>query len=275
MKKTNISYLDFTWNPGCGCPLPVPSAGCTNCWARSLHDKRYWAYTHGKDLPIQYAEPFHEIQCFPGRLTEPMSRKIPTTIGVQFMGDLFAFPFEWIDRVFAVMALCPQHQFMCLTKRAGRMREYVGWRSMKPDIIGRYDRGQKIDGSGYIENHLCGFTNRQWPLPNVHLGVTVENQDNVGRIADLVRTPAAKRFVSFEPLLESVYVRNGLKKIDYVFGGCESGPNARLCELGDIRYMMNQCRLYKAKIHVKQIPLNGKCNKNIDEWAKEFQIREI
>ena len=156
---------------------------------------------------------------------------------------------------------------------------------MKPDIIGRYDRGQKIDGSGYIENHLCGFTNRQWPLPNVHLGVTVENQDNVGRIVDLVKTPRSEDFISFEPLLGRIDCpridavgrgpKNILEDVSYAFIGCESGPKARLCDLDDIRYMMQQCRAASVKVHVKQVPLDGKCNKNMSQWPVEFQVREV
>lgn len=64
-------------------------------------------------------------------------------------------------------------------------------------------------------------------------------------------------------------------RLDYAFIGCESGPRARLCTLDDIRYVMQQCTLAGIKRHVKQIPLDGKCNKNFSEWPKEFQVREI
>ena len=250
MQRTNISYLDFTWNPGCGCPRPIPSAGCTNCWARGLHDKRHRAYLAGKKLPAQYAKPFHELQMFADRLEEPLHRRLPAKIGVQFMGDLFAFPFEWIDRIFAVMALCRQHQFMCLTKRAGRMREYIKY---------------------YCQKEATGI-----PLPNVHHGVTVENDENLCRLDYLVETPIAYRFVSFEPLLHETHPRHTvLKQIDYAFIGCGSGheEEKRLCTLDDIRYLMSRCRAAKVKIHIKQIPLKGKCNKKFAEWPKEFQIR--
>ena len=265
MQKTNISYLEFTWNPGCGCPLPIPSAGCANCWARDLHDKRHRAYLKGMKLPVQYAKPFHELQFFEDRLTEPLRRKEPTIIGVQFMGDLFAMPFEWIDRVFAVMALCPQHEFKVLTKRAGRMREYCTDTS-----TARADnRGKIVAELGYTGPLEC------LNFDHVHKGVTVENQKNVGRIDDLIQTPAAKRFVSFEPLLESVEFTTMLHGIDYAFIGCESGPRARLCTLGDIRDIMHLCRDELVMQHVKQIPLNGKCNKDITQWPKEFQVREV
>ena len=282
---TKISWADESWNPVVGCSKI--SAGCMNCYAEKMANRL--SYMEIKNAKAGKQRPYTAVIKGKGKwfgntvfvesaLTKPLHWRKPRKIFVVSMGDLFheSVPFEWIDRIFAVMALCPQHTFMLLTKRAGRMREYVGWRSDKPDIIGRFNRGQKIDASGYIGKYICGFTNRQWPIPNLHLGVTVENQKNVGRIDDLVRTPAAKRFVSFEPLLEYIQpLHKELKQMDYAFIGCESGPQARLCDLDDIRYMMQQCRAAGVKIHVKQIPLNGKCNKNFDEWPEEFQTREV
>jgi protein gp37 len=187
-------------------------------------------------------------------LTKPLHWRKPRKIFVCSMSDLFhkSVPFEWIDRVFSVMAMCPQHEFKVLTKRAGRMRKYF------------------VDNKAWLSKSMSGR-----PLPNVHLGVTVENQDNVGRIADLIATPAAKRFVSFEPLLEGVVPPAGMRSIDYAFIGCESGPRARLCDISDIRFMMAQCKFAGVKRHIKQIPHNGKCNKNIEEWPDEFRVREI
>ncbi|YBW39306.1 phage Gp37/Gp68 family protein [Nitrobacter sp. TKz-YC01] len=101
------------------------------------------------------------------------------------MSDLFheSVPDEWIDKVFAVMALTPQHTYQCLTKRSARMRRYID------DALGRVIAGTNGDWPG-------------WPLPNVWLGVSTERQKEADeRIPDLLATPAAVRFISAEPLL--------------------------------------------------------------------------
>ena len=166
------------------------------------------------------------------------------------------------------------HIFKLLTKRSKNMVKYY---ESKPWLRVRKYCEEKwgwLWGAG-----------RLWYPEHVHLGVTVENQDNVGRILDLVKTPRAEGFISFEPLLGRIDCpkidapgrgpKNVLEDISYAFIGCESGPGARLCTQEDIRHVMRQCRVADVKIHVKQIPLNGKCNKVIGEWPKEFQVREV
>ncbi len=269
MSRTNISWAEFSWNPIIGCSKK--SAGCLNCFAEKMAFRLSCMEATRNCFRTEQRETYGKVvyanrgwngktEFVESALTKPLHWRTPRKIFVCSMSDLFheSVPFEWIDRVFAVMALCPQHQFMCLTKRAGRMREYMAATCPEGTLL-----------------ELQGAPLATWPLPNVHLGVTVENQDNVGRIADLIRTPAAKRFVSFEPLLEGVVPLRGMQDINYAFIGCESGAGARLCDISDIRFMMAQCKFANVKIHVKQIPLNGKCNKNIGEWPKEFQVREI
>ena len=295
--NSKISWCDATWNPVIGCSKI--SAGCKNCFAERMacrlrcinpmsdHSevisyKPMPAHWNGKTVFIESA------------LTKPLHWRKPRKIFVVSMGDLFheSVPFDWIDRVFAVMALCPQHEFKVLTKRAGRMREYCTDTS-----TARADnRGKIVAELGYTGPLEC------LNFDHVHKGVTVENQKNVGRIADLIGTPAAKRFLSLEPRLPgelsfrwllSAHETTGetyrqylertgsyshyeeLQQIDYAFIGCESGPRARLCSLDNIRHTMHQCREAGVKIHIKQIPLDGKCNKNFDEWPPEFRIREI
>ena len=284
--KANV---DIFWSPIVGCSKI--SAGCQNCYAerqavrlRGITDAQCLRNRSQRNLTnaIAYGKVTAknkwtgETALRRHELTKPQHWRKPRKIFVVSMGDLFheSVPFEWIDRVFAVMALCPQHQFMCLTKRAGRMREYIASVRHEPRI------NHAIIAMD--EKYTANFVKH--PLPNVHLGVTVENQDNVGRIADLIQTPAAKRFVSFEPLLGKIDFRETMHDgrfcgdfIDYAFIGCESGPRARLCTLEDIWYITGQCGIAGGYIkqHIKQIPLNGKCNKKIKEWSPEFQIREI
>lgn len=150
-------------------------------------------------------------------LHKPMDRKKPTTYFVNSMGDLFAdgVPDEWIDKVFAVMAICPQHTFQLLTKRPERAREYLKnveervfnlvcdmviqeeiqvALSATPDADGR----AKSFGLNVVRLH-------HWPLANVWLGTSVEGQASAdSRIPDLLASPAAVRFISAEPLLGPV-----------------------------------------------------------------------
>ena len=207
MSRTKISWAEFSWSPIIGCSKI--SAGCANCYAermanRQVHmeDARGGPYKYG--TIIANGKWTGSVNFFQPALTKPLHWRKPRKIFVCSMSDLFheSVPFEWIDRVFTVMALCPQHQFMCLTKRAGRMREYMADIKTPIRIAGAASQGS---GATINLNRFWGAAG--WPISNVHLGVTVENQDNVGRIADMIQTPAAKRFVSFEPLLGRIELR--------------------------------------------------------------------
>jgi protein gp37 len=128
-------------------------------------------------------------------LTQPLSWRRPRDVFVCAHGDLFHedVPDAWIDRVFAVMALAPQHRFQLLTKRAKRMREYLSGE----------DRQSRIAARGFFMDG--GEFERRWPLPNVWLGVSVEDQARADeRIPELLATPAAVRWVSAEPLLGAI-----------------------------------------------------------------------
>jgi len=242
-----------------------------------------------------------QIFCNKSALEIPLKRKNPTTYFVPSMGDLFhpGVPFEFIDKVMAVIALCPQHTFQVLTKRPERMLEYINWQSIEPDIIGRYNRGQKIDASGHRGSHICGFTNRQWPLKNLWLGTTVCNQKEADeKIPILLQIPAAKRFLSIEPMLGWVELwksnrlkthnflkQNGLVeketlcgafgeqsqvsitiktgKLDWVIVAAESGPGARFCPIENIRSVVEQGKEAGVPVFVKQIHLPKKSTKTI------------
>ncbi len=272
MQKTNIPYADLTWNPGCGCPGPA-SAGCDNCWARDLHTKRHKACLAGKKLPIQYAKPFTELQQFEDRLTDPLHRRTPSVIAVQFMGDLFAQPFEFIDKVFAVMALCPQHTFLVLTKRAERMKEYC--ERQRPRIY--------FEALKFMSNPEQKQLVDLFPWDNVWLGVTAENQEMADkRIPILLQTPAAKRFVSIEPCLGEIdleYIKDyghatrfwkyerirsltgerlnpggrmSSPRLDRVIVGGESGKDARPMHPDWARSLRDQCKDAGVPFYFKQ-----------------------
>jgi protein gp37 len=144
-------------------------------------------------------------------LLEPLKRKKPTMYFVNSMGDLFHedVPDEWIDQVFAVMALCPQHTFQVLTKRSKRMREYIS-NAFDRLVIAMIETRRDHDVPTVQETcEQLGIPWKRpksrddwWPLPNVWLGVSAEDQTRADeRIPDLLSTPAAVRFVSAEPML--------------------------------------------------------------------------
>ncbi len=191
----------------------MTSPGCTNCYAMRLagtrlahHESRAGLTRDTKAGPVWTGEVRFNEQW----IDQPLRWRRPRMIFVCAHGDLFheSVPDEWIDRVFAVMALAPQHTFQVLTKRSKRMREYLT--EMGEHYMGRRDGymdrwggpAAELSGSpcaaGVVED--CG-----WPLPNVWLGVSVEDQARADeRIPDLLATPAAVRWISAEPLLGPV-----------------------------------------------------------------------
>jgi protein gp37 len=223
MTKTNIEWTQHVWNPFAGCSVLSP--GCTNCYAMKMA-ARIEACNAG--LPsshggaLHYAGTTKSVNGNPvwtGKigiasdevLLKPLRRKKPTTWFVNSMSDLFHenVPDEAIDRVFAVMALTPQHTYQVLTKRSARMRAYLSMARAHP--VGMEALGIVLDehagranatvGAGVIiEGDIAPL--KVWPLPNVWLGVSTERQKEADeRIPDLLATPAAIRFISAEPLL--------------------------------------------------------------------------
>ena len=161
------------------------------------------------------------------RLEEPLKRKKPSIIGVQYMGDLFHedVPFEEIWFIWKTMRACPQHTFLILTKRPERMAA---------DVLMFYCKGEK-------------------PLPNVWLGVSIEKPEYSYRSHYLRETPAAVRFISFEPLLVSFADCPGvLDDIDWVIIGSESGPGARPMDEDWVRRIKNQCVATGVSLFYKQ-----------------------
>jgi len=200
--KTKIEWTDATWNPvrarnlvtgKIGWHCEHESEGCRFCYAAGINRRLGTGLDfkpgHRKDIEVFLDEKM---------LLVPLRWKRPRTIFVCSMTDLFAgfVKDEWIDRMFAVMALCPQHRFQVLTKRAKRMREY------SQIISGGADAGLARE---FANHRPMPNQTWNWPLPNVWLGVSAEDQERADkRIPDLLATPAAVRFVSLEPLLSSI-----------------------------------------------------------------------
>jgi protein gp37 len=185
-QNSKIEWTESTWNPVTGCSKI--SVGCRNCYAERMALRLKAAGSPN------YVNGFR-VTLHPHVLEIPLHWKQPRTIFVNSMSDLFHnnVPFDFITKIFDVMCQASHHQFQALTKRSQRLLQ------LSPKL--------------------------QWPQ-NVWMGVTVENADCSFRIDHLRQTPAAIKFVSFEPLLGPIPNIN-LKGIDWVIVGGESGPNAR------------------------------------------------
>jgi len=225
---TKIEWTDETWNPITGCTLV--SEGCTNCYAARLAATRLKHHPSRKGLArlnaAGVAKFTGEVRLNEQWLPQPLRWKRPRMIFVCAHGDLFHedVPDEWIDQVFAIMALCPQHTFQLLTKRPERMREYCSdFRSQQRIAKTLLDMviAEKLSVTCMYEDHwpVKGVGNvdwpdyvkmKNWPLPNLWLGTSIEDQETAdARIPHLLKTPAAIRFVCAEPMLSPVDLYNG------------------------------------------------------------------
>lgn len=214
--KTKIEWADRVWNPVSGCTKV--SQGCKLCYAKTIHDMRHQAYLEGKKIAPQYAHPFETVQLMPDRLGYPLSLQKPSRIFVNSVSDLFHedVPDEFIAQVFAIMALASRHTFQVLTKRPQRMRDLLddgAFIGIVSGMISHYaidltsPHNRKRDDLRATAPDVDGG---EWPLPNVWLGVSVENQEAADeRIPLLLQTPAAVRFLSCEPLLGPLDLEGG------------------------------------------------------------------
>ena len=176
------------------------------------------------------------------------------------MGDLFheAVPFEFVDYIFAVMGRCRQHTFMLLTKRPERMAEYLT-ASRYQEVLGISYKMKFIpEGMGM---GISNPNNMNW-WPHVWLGITAENQTRADeRIPILLQIPAARHFVSIEPMLAPIMIKwwldgqheNG-NRLDWVIMGQETGPGARPAKAEWFNSTINQCRVAGVPLFIKKAP---------------------
>jgi protein gp37 len=316
--KSNIEWTGHTWNPFAGCAVLSP--GCTNCYAMKMAarlDAMGQPLYKGLTKPSKAGPVWRgTVRANPEALLAPLKRKKPTTYFVNSMSDLFYenFPDELIDQVFAVMALCPQHTFQVLTKRAEWMRTYLS----RDETRGRIAAARLVNllrgaGAGNPDEVM------PWPLPNVWLGVSTERQQEANeRIPHLLQTPAAVRFISAEPLLGPIDLRNialpddrcdrridaltalvtrtmiGVSKeewyadanLDWVIVGGESGPNARPFDVKWADSIVEECEEAQVACFVKQLgaspisdgyPLELHDRKGGDpgEWPDRLAVRQM
>lgn len=274
--KTNISWTDRTWNPLRGCSKV--SAGCRNCYAENMAN-RFSGPGQPYEGTITDGRWNGKIRLVPEVLNQPIRWQRPSRIFVNSMSDLFHdnVPDDYIDQVFAVMALAPHHTFQILTKRPARMLEYMTKPSSPFSIDKLGDLSPWMEQWGWISPEDAanvappGSTLPkwpEWPLPNVWLGVSVEDQNAADeRIPLLLQTPAAIRWLSCEPLLgqvnlfkagaleggftcEAEFSAHG--NVDWVVVGGESGPHARPMHPDWARSLRDQCEFAGVPFHFKQ-----------------------
>lgn len=219
-ERSGIEWTEVTWNPTTGCDRVSP--GCDNCYALTLAKrlKAMGSEKYQNDGDPRTSGPGFDLTLHQDSLLQPYQWKTPRVVFVNSMSDLFhaRVPLDFVRRVFQVMADTPQHTYQVLTKRSLRLRRLAG----------------KLD----------------WP-PNVWMGVSVETADQLARVDDLRRVPAAVRFLSCEPLLGPL---DGLKLdgIHWVIAGGESGPGHRPLDHTWVTDIRDTCQAAGAAFFFKQ-----------------------
>jgi protein gp37 len=304
---TAIEWTDKTWNVFVGCSKV--SEGCRNCYAiNQAYRNNAIAQTMPNPGRMRYYDGLTQktenrvdwtgiVRFVPEALEIPLRWKKPRKVFVNSMSDLFheSVREEHLDQVFAVMALSPQHTYQILTKRPGRMLEYL--RSAKTRIrIAAVDLGRASKTEhGAIES--CQW---DWPLPNAWMGVTIENQKALNERArplyDL-HNMGWLTFYSAEPLLEAVELYLNHERANWVIVGGESGPGARPCDTDWIYSIVEQCKNSDVAVFVKQMGSKLLCEcrtpehpnwdelgpiyrmtgkgTDINEWPERLRVREF
>ncbi|NJM74689.1 MAG: phage Gp37/Gp68 family protein [Acaryochloridaceae cyanobacterium RU_4_10] len=296
---SSIEWTDETWNPFVGCSKISP--GCTNCYAIN---QAYRNNAMAQKMPnpgrMKYYEGLTDkkgdriewtgiVRFVPEALEIPLKWKKPRRIFVNSMSDLFheSIPFEQVDQVFGVMALTPQHTYQILTKRPGRMLEYMNQLKgvrLRAGLM-RSRMGGYLPEIRYPkDSDECLF-----PLKNVILGCTIENQKAVSdrtRYLYNLHKMGWKTFYSVEPLLEAVDLHMEASAPNWIIIGGESGPGARPFHLEWARSLIQQCRDAGVVPFMKQLgsnpyengqplKLHSRKGAHPREWPEELRIQEF
>jgi len=258
--KTKIPYVDYSWNVFAGCSKV--SKGCLNCFAEKMACRLKEICLASNKNP-QYLSVVKDgkwtgkIEFNENMLERPLHWKKPRHIFLNSMSDTFHknAPFEWIDKIMAIIALTSQHQYLIFTKRYERMFEY------------------------FTSERMINL-----PLKNLTLVHSYCNQEDFNKgWRYLTETPTAKYGISFEPLLGHIdfgaIYRNTHKEEqpDFIIIGAESiGSHAgRECKIEDVESLVEQADSAGIKVYVKQLHINGKLEKDISKFPKHLQRREF
>lgn len=273
MRSTKIEWADRVWNPVTGCTKCSPA--CDNCYAERVATTRLAGrFGYPKDDPFS-------VTLHKDKLLEPTNWHKPSRVFVCSMADLFheEVPQEWLLKVFAVMALSEKQTFMLLTKRPERAHAFLSANDLRQQLEQTISMkfGPKAGAEFHCRVYSCG-----WPLPNVWLGTTIWDQASADRaVPILLSTPAAKRFVSVEPMLGPVNLMDhlgwqgsvcpdccgsgeddlsrcptcngtGRYGLDWVICGGETGPGARPMHPDWPRSLRDQCQAAGVPFFFKQ-----------------------
>ena len=246
---TKIEWATEVWNPITGC-TPI-SEGCANCYARRMAQRLKGRFGYPEDEPFRVT--FH-----PDRLYQPLKWRKPRHIFVCSMGDLFhgGVRLDWQGAIWKTIRKATWHTFLILTKRENNMQFF--------------------------------FETCMKPPPNVWLGITAENQQTADkRIPILLQIPAAKRFVSIEPMLGPVNLCEdlsyppflGIGLIDWVIAGCESGSGRRPAKIEWFRDLKNRCVQAGVPFFLKQMatepPTMAGCETGLPMYYENFKSKVI
>lgn len=236
---SKIEWTDETWNPVAGCTKVSP--GCANCYAErmALRLARIDGSGYSGDGLPPFAGRIHW-----DRFEQPLYWGRPRMVFVCSMGDLFHdfVHADVIEELLDVMRSVSRHTFQVLTKRPERMAQLLSRMSIPR---------------------------------NVWVGTSVESQDYVSRIDALSQIDAVVRFVSCEPLLGPIDLSAWLKSLGWVIVGAESGPGARPMSLDWVRDIRNQCEDANVPLFVKQLRIDGKLTKDMEEFPVDLRIRQF
>lgn len=277
---TKISWATDVWNPIVGCSRVPKSPGCKNCYAANL----------AKSARLQQFPQYREVKEWngkiafvPSQLTKPFKSKTPQLFFLSMSDPGHDnVKREWLNRMFAVMAIANEHQFLFLSKRPKAMKAYID--ELTADRL--YEAAKYFWKETEIPKRLWRsleqlkdyFEKLEFPLKNLWIGTSVENQEVADRILDVRDTAAHIRFISCEPLLDRVDLRKylgicvgcqtcefrgdhriGKPMVNWVIAGGESAQkrsDARPCHLDWLRSIVQQCQLADVPVSVKQLGSN-------------------
>jgi protein gp37 len=311
--KGGISWTDQTWNPIRGCSRV--SQGCVNCYAEAVANRFSAPGAPYEGLVDAHGRWNGVIRVVEDHMLDPIAWGSPRRIFVNSMSDLFHenVPEAVIVDIFAVMALTPRHQYQILTKRPERMAQWFsgpafaatqsaakriveGWMDKHPKNWARFmvNAPVRVTLAGMSMKIHTHFT---WPLDNVWLGISCEDQETADeRIPKLMQSSAKVHWISAEPLIAPIDLVPFLKcncrlsdsfnappwshaplcpcrcRLDWVVVGGESGPNARPMDLQWARDMKAACTHYGVAYHFKQT--GGRHTHNDVPIPEDLDIRE-
>ena len=287
MQKTKIPWCTHTWNPVVGCTKIA--TGCKNCYAEKMaHRLAHMGkegYAHVTTKEGKWNGNIYHV--FNNRLNQPLRWHKPSRIFVCSMSDLFhpEVSIGFLTHVFDVIKNCPQHIFQILTKRPEQALKMM-W--------GKHGKGWRYFSEGSYH-------------PNIWFGMSISTQKDLDdNPYTFFQIPAAVRFLSLEPMLESLRLvpslfmdrdpedafpvacmpcrcgrhwehqhdTNMICGLDQVIIGCESGPSRRPCKLEWVKDVIEQCDAAGVAVFVKQLEINGKVSKKMEDWPEWAQRQE-